>query len=216
MIAPKPKKVPDLIGLESELLRDALGAAAHDLGGIASALALRVDTLGPASNSEDRRALGAIAEEARTLGRQLRQLRGPRGGDLLAPSRPGTLLTWWPLVERFGRALLGRGLALEATLDDAPISPEQSHALTFAMLALARGLRERELPRPGLVSLTNSRDGNAVVVRMKLTGPAGETIAITATGDPWARYAREAAERGGVDITSEAPEVVFLLRNPDQ
>lgn len=214
MIAPKPEKVPDVMGLEVELLRDALGAAAHDLGGIASALALRVDTLGPASTPEDRRALGAIAEEARTLGRQLRQLRGPRGGDLLAPSRPGTLLTWWPLVERFGRALLGRGLALEASLDDAPISPEQSHALSFAILGLARGLRERELPRPGLVSLTSSRDGGAVVVRMKLTGPAGEAVAMAAKGDPWAGYARVTAVRGGIEITSDAQDVVFVLRNP--
>lgn len=213
MIAPKSKKVPDLMGVEAELLRDALGAAAHDLGGIASALALRIDTLGPASTPDDRRALGAIAEEARTLGRQLRQLRGPRGSDSLAPSRPGTLLTWWPLVERFGRALLGRGLALEATLDDAPLSSEQSHALSFAILALSRAVRERDVPRPAVVSLSGGRDGAAIVVRMRVTGPDQSALPMTTAGEPWGRYAEAMAARGGVDLVWDGHDVVFRLRS---
>lgn len=211
MIAPKREKVPDLMSLESELLRDVLGAAAHDLGGVSSALALRIDTLGPATRPEDRSALGAIAEEARTLGRQLRQLRGPRGGDALAPSRPATLLTWWPLVERFGRALLGRGLALEASLEDAPLSTTQAHGLTFAILGLAIDLRDRDVPRPGRVSLVASREGADLVLRMRLDGSDDTSVAMSDASQPWGRYAREKAAKGGIDIVWEASDIVFRI-----
>lgn len=214
MIAPKPKKVPDLMRLEAELLRDALGAAAHDLGGIASALALRVDTLGPAITAEDRRALGAIAEEARTLGRHLRQLRGPTGGDALAPSRTATLLSWWPLVERFGRALLGRGLALEASLHDAPISPAQAHALTFAILGLAMELRARDMPRPARVSLVASHEDGTVTLRMRLTGPDDLPVGMATAADPWGRYALDRATQGGVAIAWKDRDVLFRIPTP--
>jgi hypothetical protein len=201
------KKVPDRSAMDAELMRDVLGAAAHDLGGAASALGLRLDALGSAPSPEERKALASIAEEVRVLGRQLRQLRGPKGSETLAPGRNTSLRTWWPLIERFGRAVLGRGVALEGLVQDCELTPAPFHALTYAVLGLCRDVREREMS-PATLTITGERSGSTLVVRLRLTAGA-EDIAFGDGSTPWGAYARETAGSVGARLDA-APDAVTI------
>lgn len=204
------KKVPDRSVMDAELMRDALGAAAHDLGGASSALGLRLDALGASPTAEERKALAAIAEEVRVLGRQLRQLRGPRGAETLAPGRSASLRTWWPLIERFGKAVLGRGVSLEGLVDDSELSPPQFHALTYAVLGLCRDVNEREVS-PATLTLTGERSGGTIVVRLRLTSAAGEVMPFGDSATPWGGYARDTAGAAGCKVEATADAVTMSL-----
>ncbi|MCC6316804.1 MAG: hypothetical protein IT361_03850 [Gemmatimonadaceae bacterium] len=200
MIAREHANVPDPSETEGALLGDLIGSAAHDLGGIAAALALRVDALGTTVSAEDHRGLVSIAAEARTLARQLRQLRAPRGEEQLAPDSATTFARWWPLIERFGRAVAGRGIALDARMDDTPITAQQSHALTFATLALLRAPRDRGLAAGATVHIVSKSHGGQPALCLTARSADGTTIPMTADDGPWTRYASHAAARGGIDL----------------
>lgn len=130
--------------VEVTLLRAVLETAAHDLGGLSSALAMHAETLQLGTAGQSLTPVKSISAEIRTLGRQLRELRGPVGGASLAPSRAGLLPNWMARTLRFGRAHLPRGTAFEGELSETSlsVSDESAHALTFVVFALLRELRD--------------------------------------------------------------------------
>lgn len=151
-------------------MRDVLGTAAHDIGGLASALALRAETIA----SADGQALAAIALELRLLGRQLRQLRGPGGGELLAPTASGNIPSILALVERFGRGALCRGISLIVQSVDQVVPPGAGDALTYGLLAVLRALRDAELERPAVVHIVAAAPApDAVRITVRVAGVDG-------------------------------------------
>ncbi|MGQ0647170.1 MAG: hypothetical protein ACT4P7_06335 [Gemmatimonadaceae bacterium] len=191
----------------SEIAREMFGTFAHDLGGIASALALRTDALASLLPPRDSQALGAIVDEIRTLARVLRHVRGPRGTEQLAPSTAGDTTQWWNLVERVARSALPRGVGLRSTVANARLTAEQAHTLTYLVLALFHDLTTRGLAPPAMVSLTVSAHGPveqpdvAIDVRPERTD--GTAVLLTQTSTRWLRYARRVAGRIRAEIASD-------------
>lgn len=169
------------------LLRAILGTAAHDLGGVASALALRADVLAASLSADDVAALRGVVDHLRAVGRQLRRLRGSAGGSSFVPAREKTLTEWCALLERFGAPLLGRGIELRASCNEGAISAETEQALTYGMLALFQALREGREEREGtrvVVTLRAEASTDALVVTVQINGD-------TARGDDrWRTHAR--------------------------
>lgn len=130
--------------VEVVLLRAVLETAAHDLGGLSGALAMHADALQLGAEGQGVERLKRISGELRTLGRQLRELRGPVGGATLAPSRAGLVANWMTRTLRFGRVHLPRGTAFEGEVPDTvlSVSDESAHALTLVVFALLREMRD--------------------------------------------------------------------------
>lgn len=118
------------------MLRGVLSATAHDLGGLASALSLRVDVLERHEASEASAALRRIATELRTLGHDVRAFRESEGGDALSPSRTGSLVQWLARLMRYGRPVLPRGSTLDGVAPDALVAAADAQALSFIALAV--------------------------------------------------------------------------------
>lgn len=173
------------------LLRAILGTAAHDLGGVASALALRVDVLATTLPAEDVAALRGVVDHLRAVGRQLRRLRGSSGGSSFVPAREKTLAEWCALLERFGAPLLGRGIELRTSCNDGAISTETEQALTYAVLAEFQSLRERrEASERSGVKVAVHAEGNADAFLLTLTTSWSDGEPAPVEDDRWRRHAR--------------------------
>ena len=157
----------------AELLSDALGVAVHDLGGAVAALELRADALA-AEPGGDGAGLRAIAREVRETTRLLRLLRGPRGGEALAPARGLGTVGWWRHVERLTRAALPRGTVVTATCADGNLTPSEAMRLAYAWMAACRDVAARD----SAVPLT-------IAVEVHPVGPDGTGASITARCTPW-------------------------------
>lgn len=200
-----PADVTDI--REVQLLRDVLGTAAHDIGGLASALALRAETLG----SADGQPLAAIATELRQLGRQLRQLRGPGGGELLAPTASGNIPSILALVERFGRGALGRGVSLVVQSVDQVVPPQQGDALTYGLLAVLRALREADLELPAVVHIVAAaRDPDAVRIAVRVAGADGSPRPWPNRQLQWFDLAERLFRRAHLHATPAAVELEII------
>lgn len=181
------------------ILRTILGTAAHDLGGVASALALRTDVLAATLAPGDVEAMRGVVEHLRALGRQLRRLRGTAGGSAFAPAREKTLAEWCALLDRFGGPVLGRGIELRVSCNEGSISPETEQALTYGMLALFQSLREAR----------ESSDAQQVVVSLQadVVGAARDAPSLAlAVRTTWGE--KHPAERGGDRWLAHARAVI--------
>lgn len=187
---------------EAQLLRQVLSTAAHDLGGLSSALALRADVLAGGIPAADEAALRGVAAEVRALGRQLRVLRGPVGDDALAPAGGRTLAEWLALVERFGRPLLGRGGALAGSAGDGafggPAAAAQFHALLLVVLAYCRAVGDRRGARAVQLDLRVLSLPPAVEVTLRVRWGAGDEPADREAGARWLAHAAHLAREGGL------------------
>ena len=188
---------------ESRLLRDILGTAAHDIGGLSSALALRAETLG----GDEARAVGAIAAELRIIGRQLRHLRGGNGDERLMPTTSGALLQWWALMERFGRPALGRGFTLTGRVPEYAIAPAQAEALGYGVLALQHAIGSDEPLRPASVHVEAIEENAHVRVQIRVHGADGVTREFPSRQAQWYQVAERAFRRGGLDVHAHASGV---------
>lgn len=202
------------------ILRTILGTAAHDLGGVASALALRTDVLAASLSPSDAAAMRDVVEHLRSLGRQLRRLRGTAGGSSFAPAREKTLTEWCALLDRFGGPVLGRGIELRASCNDGSIAPETEQALTYGMLALFQSLREGR----------ESRDAEQVVVALRadVTATDGEAPSLVLTvrttwganapdarrEDRWLAHARAVIAAAGLSWEGEGDSDVRISGRP--
>lgn len=199
---------------EAELLRDVLGAFAHHLGGIASALSLWADALGAESKGAGVVALHALSDEVRALGRHARQLHGPHDMESLSPVRTGSLRSWWCLIERVGNACAGRSMDVRGDIDDVEVAPEQAHALTYVVLALFRDLSARGLQPPASITVAAARNTEGVVV-VTIT-PAHDdtrTHLVLRRATAWLTFARRRASNVGLSM-EEAEGTTRLLVPP--
>lgn len=200
---------------DAQLLREVLSTAAHDLGGLSSALSLRADVLAGSLPAADEGAIRAVADEIRSLGRQLRMLRGPQGGDTLAPAAGRSFAEWFALAERFGRPLLGRGGALRGTIDDGAFDgargTEGAYALLLAVLACCRMVRARRGVRSVDLHLLVRREPAAVEVTIRLTWGDGSAGGEDAVVTRWLAHARDVATGGGLswDVSDGGDTIVM-------
>ena len=204
-----------------QLLQGVLSTAAHDLGGLSSALGLRADAMSASLASADAAALRAVTEEARRLGRQLRRLRGPHvgstGNNSLAPAGERRLSEWITLLQRFGGPVLGRGVVLEPSAGDGMMGAEVEHALTFGALALFHAVRETRGDQSVVVAVRADcvRDAHAadvvdvtIDVRWSGSAPLGELAA-----NRWYLHARSVVERQGLVWHADGePNDAFVVR----
>ncbi|MEP7380958.1 MAG: hypothetical protein ABI910_04690 [Gemmatimonadota bacterium] len=181
---------------DAQLMRAMLGTAAHDLGGVSSALALRADVLASALPPEDVAALRGVVDHVRALGRQLRRLRGPAGGSNFAPASERALPEWIALIERFGGPVLGRGIELRTSCNAGTIRPGTEHALTFGVLALFHAVREARDEQTVTVEVDarSSDAGIEVTVRQQWASPPP----ILPLDDRWSAHARDVVTRAGL------------------
>jgi hypothetical protein len=192
---------------EGRLLRDILGAAAHDIGGLSSALALRAETI----PGEEGKAIGAIANELRELGRQLRHLRGPESMGRLAPGGEATLQRWSKVVEHFGRAILGRGFTFSVVAPSVNISAEHSDALTYGALALCRALHESASATPRSVTFVATEQSGTVRIAMRVSGTDSVQQALPPVESRWRQLAEHAWARSGLVATEHADELEICV-----
>jgi len=185
---------------EAQLLRNLLGTAAHDLGGLASALSLRAESL----TGDDGRALAAIADELRILGRQLRQLRGPSGAEQLAPVASGALLPLFVLLERFGRGVLGRGFTLVAHGVDHLVAPLHADALLYGLLAVLHAVRDADMALPAVVQVRALTDSAHVRVTVHVSGADGGARTFPLRQMQWIAVAERFLSRAGLLVTHHA------------
>jgi hypothetical protein len=201
-----------------QLLRAVLSTAAHDLGGLSSALALRTDVLAGALASADEQALRAVVDELHSLGRQLRVLRGPQGADALAPAGGRTLVEWLALVERFGRPLLGRGGALEGSVDDGAFSgaraAEQGHALLVAVLAYCHEVRERRGARSVTVHLIGRRVADGLELSLRAAWGEGVAGGDAPVVRRWLTHARDVVTAAGGAWEETNDGEMIVMRAP--
>lgn len=200
--------------VEVTLLRAVLETAAHDLGGLSGALSMHTDALQLGAAGQGLAPVQGISAEIRTLGRQLRELRGPVGGAALAPSRAGLLPNWMARTLRFGRAHLPRGTAFEGELSETTlsVSDESAHALTFVVFALLRELHDvlnrsvrAAVPSGSLgkprqrVQLTAATRDTDVLVTLALY-VNGDHSPIEASDSAWWTFARASADRQSLSL----------------
>ncbi len=210
--------------VEVVLLRAMLETAAHDLGGLSSALAMHAEALQLGAAGQSLTPVQSISSEIRTLGRQLRELRGPVGGASLAPSRAGLLSSWMARTLRFGRAHLPRGTALQGEMPETAlsVSDESAHALTFVVFALLRELRDvldrsaRDAAPDGSLSkprrrvqLTAGPRDVDVLVRIELF-VNDELASIESSNSEWWSFARERATKDGVSLALRTGSVELI------
>jgi hypothetical protein len=187
----------------AELHRDVFTVLAHDLGGIASSLALRADALAAVLPGADHAALSALAEEVRDINRVLRLIRGPQGTDALAPGRNMPVAQWWRFVARLTNAILPRGAVVHATLEAAPLSPLQASTLSHLWLAACKDLTWRGLQPPCDISLTvTPRDEPGEGATLVAELPAGRWPAPRASrsASRWFRYSARLARLNGAEL----------------
>ncbi len=197
------------------LLRAMLGTAAHDLGGVASALALRADVVASTLPPGDVAAIRGVAEHVRSLGRQLRRLRGTAGGSNLAPARERTLTEWVALLERFGGPTLGRGIELRASCNEGPLSAATEQCLTYGMLALFTSLREaREAAAASGVVVTLRADSTADALELTLRVTWGADAPAWPLADRWWAHSREVVTSGALEWDESDGGVVRIVGRP--
>ena len=187
----------------AELHRDVFTVLAHDLGGIASSLALRADALAVVLPSADHAALCALAEEVRNINRVLRLIRGPQGSEALAPARNMPVAQWWRFVSRLTNAILPRGAVVHATLEAAPLSPLQASTLSHLWLAACKELSRRGVQPPCRISLTvTPRDepGEGVTLLAELPADSWPAQSASRSASRWFRYSARLARLNGAEL----------------
>lgn len=196
--------------LEAELLRDVLDTVAHDLGGLASALALRADVMPHVAPEVSATACTAIANELRILVAQLREIGGPRGGDTLSPSRAGSLASWFELLSRFAQPLLGRGVALRGEVRAVQVGSTAAHELTYLALAMLHAFRACAASAHTEVRITSDADEHAITISISLRD-AAQPLSLACMHDShWTHWAQRRAASAQIGLHVE--ETRILLR----
>ncbi len=198
--------------LEAELLRTVLSVTAHDLGGLASALALRADVIERTAASDSSAALRRIADELRTLGYDVRAFRSAEGGDVLSPARSGSLSGWLTRVQRFGRPMLPRGSTLEGSVPEVMLAPAAALELTYVTLAVLQQIASRCAQQGVTVRIDAHTDNQCVVVVIDArVGDGPLPMPGDATADWWQWALARAA---GSDIAMRAHDGRVQLEAP--
>jgi len=198
--------------LEAELLRNLLATIAHDLGGLAGALALRADVMARLELATSASACAAIASELRTLAGQSRELSGPRGGDTLAPTRAGSLEHWFALVSRFAQPLLGRGVALRGEVLPVFVGGVTVHALTYMALAILHAIRELPASVHTEVSITSEPTEHAVIISITLRRNGLPLVMADVAASRWMHWARQRASNAQIGLRIEHARIMLVVR----
>lgn len=178
----------------AELYRDSFGVLAHDLGGIASALALRADAV--ATLAADADALRALSEQIRDANRTVRMLKGPTRSSALAPLRAVAVDDWWRLTYRLTMAVLPRGVRVDTRFTSAELSNADASVLTHIWLASCKDLVARGLHTPStlLISVDTAHDAGDTTLLLAEAAPQEWLVPDTSrAGSRWHRYAARLA-----------------------
>ncbi len=193
--------VPPLDGvLEAELLRNVLDTVTHDLGGLSSALALRADVMQRAQPGASATAFSTIAIELRSLGGQLRELSGPRGGATLAPTSMGSLDEWFAVISRFGQPLLGRGVSFHGDVDHVHVGSVITHELTYVVLAVLHAIREVPESAHTEIRMSSIQREDGVVIRLGMHGVHGALDIADCSQSRWWQWATQRASDAAIGM----------------
>lgn len=187
----------------AELHRDLLAVFIHELGGVASALQLRVSALSSLSDA-DQHALLAAVEQVREITRSMRIARGVPASDVLSPTRFVDVEAWWRFASRAAAAALPRGVRLDVQLRPGQLSFPHAWTLTQLWLASCKALADSGTSAPTTIAVeAGSRaaglNGVLVVARV----PGGERLAHATGVVPvrWERFASRLASAHGADLS---------------
>lgn len=209
MISPA---VPASAGvLESELLRKVLDTIAHDLGGLASALALRADIMPHVAPEVSAAASTAIANELRSLGAQLRELSGPRGGDTLSPTPAGSLTHWFALISRFAQPLLAPGAALRGHVLPVQVGSVAVHELTYITLALLHAIHECVASQHTEVRIASDQDAQAIAISISLRHRLQSLSLAFVRDSDWTQWAQQRAARAHIGMHVEDTSITLRV-----
>lgn len=199
---------------EAEILRSVIDSAAHDLGGLSSALAMRADVMQRTTPGQTASALAAIASELRALGGQLREMRGPQGDGTLAPTPSGSLVEWLARIRRFGSPMLGRGFAFKGEVVDVRIEADTTHQLTYVVLALFSFIRSSHGPGKAEIQITSGLDGNTVRIELSVSSLSGSWTVTPDPANEWWNWAAMRAASAGIDLGVSGGQVRLLVPCP--
>lgn len=202
--------------LEAALLRKVLDTVAHDLGGLASALALRADVMRHVAPEVSATACTAISNELRMLGAQLRELSGPRGGDTLSPTRAGSLEHWFGLLTRFAQPLLGRGAALRGQVLPVQVGSVAVHELTYIALALLHAIHDCVASNHTEVLIASELSPHAIDISISLRDTTQPLSLACVHDSPWTQWAqqRAASAQIGMHVGDAGITLRVALHNP--
>lgn len=187
----------------AEVHRDVFNFLAHEVGGIASTLGLRVDALGEALPASDQLAFRGLADQIRDLYRMIRLLEGPRGGSLLAPSRLMPVADWWRLTSHLLNTELPRGMTIVASPGTVRLKAEQAHLLTTLLLLACRDVRDRDIKGPTSLHarLTPMATANpGVVVELEIPRTVWPESSAPRLIGRWQRYAARVAKKSNTEL----------------
>lgn len=187
----------------AEVHRDVFNFLAHEMGGLAGAMGLRIDALETVMPKADQAALRGLADQTRDIYRLLRLLDGPRGESFLAPARTMSATEWWRVASRMIGADLPRGMTIVPILETAVLSPRQSHLLTTVLLLACRDVQDRGVQVPSTLRarfepVTASDTGTVVTLELP-TCVWPETVQPRINGR-WQRYASRLAKRSRFEL----------------
>lgn len=206
-----PIRTPPAGALEAELLRLVLDTAAHDLGSLSSALALRADVMTHATPDASATACTAIANELRALGNQLRDLSGPRGSETLAPTRAASLPDWFGLVSRFAQPLLGRGVALRGDVLPLHIGSAAVYDLTYIALAVLHAIRAHPQAEHTDVQITTDLAPDALTISIALCAESRPLALGLVKDSDWTHWAQQRAATARIGMQVDDVRVRLVL-----
>jgi len=204
--------------IESTFLHDCLNTIVHDLGGISGALVLRADVLAIHGMDDHARVLRSIAAEVRDLGHHTRLIGPLPSSGTLGPQGSGDLNTWWPVVERFGRQFLPRGVSLNGQMNNIAVPAAQLGPLSRLTLALMRDVVTRTGVTPMLLTMIATKDADAQLVTLTLASAMadGTPLLVPEPEHPstWMAFALHTAGTCGASISPSATTDGIVLTLP--
>lgn len=177
--------------------------AAHELGGISSALSLNADTHDPVS-VQSHRAMRTISHEVRALGKLLHELQPDDSRNARAAGEL-SLRSWFDELMRVTAALLGTNVALRDEIGAGSIHARDNRSWSVTVLALCLDIRDRRCASPITVTITSAQTKTTTHVRLLVASRSGGRSPLRKQASRWQAIARRAAARGALVVSCETP-----------
>lgn len=196
-----------------------LGTLAHELGNIASPIALVADVLHGDSPEQQRvaavRTLRLVAATLGNLTSLTRIIRGGLDAQALAPRVMSDLAAWWAVFRPFAESMLPHQLRIEGLPDSAPLSTHMVESLAWCVPAVVAHLHEQR-PAAKRLQFSARTDARSGLLQLELVALSGRVTDVPRSGCRWMALARFEASRvgGSIRMVSTASRLGCKLQMP--